>query len=317
MRRISVGLLGCGVVGGGFVQLLQTHAALIRERAEAEIEVTKIAVRDIERERPFVDRSLLTTRGDDVVRNGVDLVVELIGGIDPARGWIREALGRRKHVVTANKRLLAEHGGALLAIADVHRVRLAFEASVGGAVPIVRTIRHALAGDRVRSIRGVLNGTSNFILSRGAEGVPYDAALAEAQRLGYAESDPSLDVDGLDSQQKMTILAQLAFGARELDWKEPVGIREVSQEDHDRASRNGCVVRLVASAVERQNHVEVLVQPEHVPASSPLGRVTGVTNVVTLQCDAAGELSLAGPGAGSLPSASAVLSDVIEIARAI
>lgn len=317
MRRIKIGLLGCGVVGGGFVQLVETHAAIIAKRAEAKIEISEIVVRDIEKERPFVDRSLLTTRGDEVVRNGVDVIVELIGGVDPARSLIRTALGYRKHVVTANKALLAEHGCALVDLADTHRVRLAFEASVGGAIPIVRTIRHSLAGDRIRSIRGVVNGTSNFILSRGAEGIAYAEALTEAQRLGFAEADPALDVDGIDSLQKITILARLAFGDREIRCLQRTGIRELTPDDHERARTNGSVLRLVASAIEAGDAIEVLVKPEEVRLDSPIGRANGVTNVVTVRSDAAGELSFFGAGAGSLPSASAVLADVIEIARSI
>ena len=315
MRRLKIGLLGCGVVGGGFVRLLDLHRSQIEERAEAKLEVTRIVVRDLAKERPFVDRALLTTRGDEVVRNGVDMVVELIGGIDPARGLIREALGLRKSVVTANKRLLALHGGALFALAETHRVGLGFEASVGGAIPVVRTIQHSLAGDRIRSIRGVLNGTSNFILTRGEEGIGYDDALREAQRLGFAEADASLDVDGDDALQKITILARLAFGDRAIRIRKHSGVRAVRHADHEAAKASGKALRLVAAAAESGDRVDISVGVEAVSAESPIGRTKGVGNVVCIEADASGELVLSGAGAGSLPSAGAVLADVVEIAR--
>jgi homoserine dehydrogenase len=317
LRRLKIGLLGCGVVGAGFVRLLESRRSEIEQRAEARISIDHVVVRDIHRERRYVDSSILTTRGDEVVRNGVDLVVELIGGIDPAKSWVRDAIVSGKHVVTANKALLAGHGDLLHDLAHVHRVRIGYEASVGGAIPIVRTIRHGLSGDRIRSIRGVLNGTSNFVLSRCGEGESFEAALAEAQRLGYAEADPALDLNGVDALQKIRILARLAFGNRECVVVRSEGVSSVTDSDHRHASANGSVIRLVAEAQERGDVVELSVAPCEVGRDSPLGRATGVTNVVVVHADAAGELTLYGAGAGSLPSAGAVWSDVIEIARSL
>lgn len=316
MRRLRIGLLGCGVVGGGFVQLLESRREEIEKKAEARISIEHVVVRDAHREMRWVDPAILTTDGRDVVGNGVHLVVELIGGIDPAKRWIRDAIISGKHVVTANKALLAEHGEFLHDLAAVHRVRIGYEASVAGAIPIIRTIRHALAGDRIRSIAGVLNGTSNYVLSRCGEGKSFEAALKQAQRLGYAEADPSLDLDGSDALQKIRILARLAFSDAATIVRSE-GIESVTAADHERAKARNAVIRLVAEARLEGRAVEISVGPREVCRDSALGRACGVTNVVVVDAEAAGELTFYGAGAGSLPSAAAVWSDVIEIARSI
>ena len=203
MRQVKIGLLGCGTVGKGFVHLLERNRDLIRARARVDVVVDKILVRDLRKDRPGVDPSLLTTRADDVIENGVDAVVELIGGSDPARRFIRDSIVNRKHVVTANKAVLSRAGRDLLDLAAVHGVQLRFEASVCGAIPIVRVIHQALAGDHITAVRGVVNGTCNFILSRMAtEGLDFDAALRLAQEKGFAEADAALDVDGIDAAQR-------------------------------------------------------------------------------------------------------------------
>jgi homoserine dehydrogenase len=318
VRTIRIGLLGCGTVGGGFVRLLERNRSLIRQRAEAELEITRILVRDLEKRRDGIDRSLLTVRAEDVVRNGVDIVVELIGGTEPARSYIREALATRKHVITANKAVLAHAGRDLLELAAIHRVRLGFEASVCGAIPVVRVIRDGLAGNRVRSITAIVNGTCNYILNRmGESGAQFDDALREAQAKGLAEADATLDIDGEDAAQKITILARLAFGSLETRWLRREGIRQVTPEDHLRAASQGSVVRQVVSAREHDGTIELEVGPRLLPLQHPLARVRGEGNGVILQTDAAGELVLYGAGAGSLPSASSVLADLVEIARAL
>ncbi|MGH9458744.1 MAG: homoserine dehydrogenase [Thermoanaerobaculia bacterium] len=315
MRRLKIGLLGCGSVGGGFVRLLAANAALVAARAEAELEVTRILVRDTAKCRPGVDPAILTSRARDVVENGVDLVVELIGGIDPARDLIRRSLWSGKHVVTANKAVLALAGDDLAELAAVHRVRLGFEASVCGAIPIVRVIRDGLAGDRVLEIEGVVNGTSNWILSRLEEGAPFDDALSDAQARGFAEADPSADVDGIDAAQKIAILARLAFPGRPLRWRRREGIRGVSADTIREAAARGETIRHVARCRERDGAVEADVGIERLAPDHPLARVRNEGNGIVLRTEAAGDLTFYGAGAGSFPTASSVLADVVEIAR--
>jgi homoserine dehydrogenase len=316
VRKLKIGLLGCGVVGGGFVRLLEENASLIRSRAEAEVSISKVLVRDACRVRPHVAASQITTRGEDVLRNGADIIVELIGGTSVARSLVREALGSGRHVVTANKRLLALCGGELFDLASVHRVRLGFEASVCGAIPVIRVVRDSLAGDRIESIEGVVNGTSNYILSRMEEnGATFEEALAEAQARGFAEADPTLDVDGSDAAEKITILARLAFPSAEIRWTGRAGIQGISRADIERAADGGNVIRHVASVTWRGGAVELDAAPRVLPRNHPLASVRGEGNGIVVRARGAGELAFYGPGAGSLPSASSVLADVIEIAR--
>ncbi len=318
MRKLKIGLLGCGVVGGGFVRLLEENASLIRSRAEAEISISRILVRDAGRPRPHVAPGQLTTRGEDVLRNGADIIVELIGGTSVARTLVREALGSGRHVVTANKRLLALCGGELFDLASIHRVRVGFEASVCGAIPVIRVVRDALAGDRIESIEGIVNGTSNYVLSRMEEsGATFDEALAEAQALGFAEADPTLDIDGADAAEKITILARLAFPAAQIRWKSRTGIRGIGRAEIEAAARDGNVVRHVASVTWNGGAVDVDCGPRILPRNHLLAAVRGEGNGIVVRAKGAGELALYGPGAGSLPSASSVLADVIEIARSM
>src|SRR5215472_10679820 len=250
-RKLKIGLLGCGTVGGGLVELVHKNRSLIRQRAGVELSISKILVRDPLKERPeAVDRNLLTTQPEKVINNGCDMVVELVGGIEPPRGFIERSLARGKHVVTANKVLLAIDGFSLMKAAEIQKVRLGFEASVCGGIPIIRALRNGLVGNQIHSLTGILNGTSNYILTRMAEDrVEFDAALAEAQVKGFAEADPTLDIDGHDAAQKLKILAEIAFGASISSESVQVdGIRHITLDDVDTARKLGYAVKHVAVA---------------------------------------------------------------------
>ena len=314
MRRLRIGLLGCGTVGGGFVQLVDRERERLRARYGVDLAIGRILVRDIEKERPGVDRDLLTTSALDVLDADLDLIVEVIGGVHCAGTYVRRAIARRRHVVTANKALLAAAGGELFDAAARSGEAIGFEASVCGGVPVVGALRRGLAGDSIESISGVLNGTSNFVLCRMAEGLDAATAVLRAQEAGFAEADPSLDLSGNDAAQKLAILAQLAFDA-------PVrrtrvsGIEDVTPRDLERARERGCVIRQVAEASRVAGGVELVVEPRSVAASHPLGRVVDEQNAIVIRGRAVGEIVLSGRGAGAMPTASAVLSDVLECTR--
>jgi homoserine dehydrogenase len=309
MRKVTIGLLGCGTVGGGFVRLLALERARIRARFAIDLELKRILVRDVDRPRD-VDRSLLTTSAVDVIDAGCDVIVELIGGTHSAGAYVRRAIDRGANVVTANKALLSSAGRELFAAAATRGVRIGFEASVCGGVPVVRALQRGLAGDSIEAITGILNGTCNFILTRMDAGASYDEALRLAQEHGLAEADPSLDVDGTDAAQKLTILADLAFD-QPLRRVTVTGIRGV---DVRGARHGGSVVRLVAEARRVAGGVELTVGPRLLQRSHPLAGITDENNAVVIRGRAVGELMLSGKGAGSMPTAAAVLSDVIEVA---
>ncbi|HVR38688.1 MAG TPA: homoserine dehydrogenase, partial [Thermoanaerobaculia bacterium] len=310
-HHVRIGLLGCGNVGGGLVQLVADEGVRIRERYGVALEIVRVLVRDGERERPGVDRRLITTHALDVLDADCDVIVELIGGVHSAGSFVRRALARGCNVVTANKALLANCGRELFAMAERNDVTIGFEASVCGAVPVVRALRRGLAGDSIESIAGILNGTCNYVLTRMEEGLDFETALLRAQANGFAEADPSLDIDGEDAAQKLRILADLAFDA-------PVrraimmGIRGVTSAEIDDASEKGCVIRLVAEARRVAGGVEMSVAPRLVPKSDPFARAIDEENVVMIRGRASGDVTLSGRGAGPLPTASAVLSDILE-----
>lgn len=308
MRTVTIGLLGCGTVGGGFVQLVTRERERIRERYGVDLVIRRILVRDLARPRPGIDRALLTTRATEVIDADCDIVVELIGGVHTAGACVRRALSLGRNVVTANKALLASAGRQLFAQAAERGVRLGFEASVCGGVPVVRALQRGLAGDSIETISGILNGTSNYILTRMEEGLAFADALALAQRSGLAEADPSLDVDGTDAAQKLAILADLAFGLP-LRQVTVAGIRDV---DVRGATHGGSVIRLVADARRVAGGVDLNVGPRLLPRSHPLASVREENNAVVVRGRAVGELMLTGKGAGSMPTAAAVLSDVLE-----
>jgi homoserine dehydrogenase len=316
---IRVGLLGCGNVGAALVRLIHENSALIEARAGVGIEVTRVAVRDTKRKRDVdLPRGVFTDDPRTVVASdGVDVVVEVMGGIEPARELIGEALRAGKPVVTANKELIAGHGVELFDAAATAGVDLLFEASVAGGIPLMRPLRESLAGDRIRRVMGIVNGTTNYILTRMAEdGSSFAAALAEAQRLGYAEPDPTADVEGLDAAAKAAIIATIAFGAQVTAadvYAE--GITAITDDDIASARSLGYVVKLLAVAEEVDGDVAVRVHPAMVPAQHPLAAVRDSFNAVFIEGDAVGELMLYGRGAGGNPTASAVLGDLVDAVK--
>lgn len=316
---VRVGLLGCGGVGTAVVRLVEAHADLLSARAGVAIEIRRVAVRDVGKPR---DVNLPADRFTDdaasvVADPTIDVVVEVMGGVDPAGPLIADALRAGKPVITANKELIARQGPELFAIAAAAGVDLLFEASVAGGIPLMRPLRESLAGDRIRRVMGIVNGTTNFVLTQMTEhGSSFDVALAEAQRLGYAEPDPTADVDGHDAAAKAAIIATIAFGARvSVDDVYREGIRGVTADDIASAGVLGYVVKLLAVAEERDGGVAVRVHPAMIPLSHPLAAVRGSFNAVFIEGDAVGELMLSGRGAGGGPTASAVLGDLVDAVK--
>jgi homoserine dehydrogenase len=320
---VKVGVLGCGNVGAALVQLIDARGDEIAARTGVHLEVAKVAVRSLTRKRPVeLDDSLLTRDAAEVVADpAVDVIVEVIGGIEPARELILAALAAGKPVITANKELLANHGAELFAAANAAGVDLLFEAAVAGGIPILRPLRESLVGEDVRRIMGIVNGTTNFILTRmSEEGTGYGEALAEAQELGYAERDPTADVEGYDAGAKAAILASLAFGAKVVAgdvYHE--GISSITATDIEFARRLGYVVKLLAVAElapgeDGRAEVAVRVHPAMVPSSHPLAGVRDSFNAVFVEGAAVGDLMFYGRGAGGDPTGSAVLGDLIDAA---
>jgi homoserine dehydrogenase len=320
MKRIRLGLLGCGTVGGGVVQLLRENAAYLAQSVGAPLEIARVLVRDGEKGRvPELDRALLTTEPENVLGDAsVDVFVEVMGGVDPARAYVERAIDTGRSVVTANKMLLALHGPALVDRAASRGVDLAFEASVGGGIPVIRVLREALASDWVIRLEGIVNGTCNYMLTRMSEnGLSFEEALREAQREGYAEADPGLDVDGHDAAHKLVVLAMLAFGARVEAERVPTeGIRLVDPIDHRFAARFGYAIKHLAIGRDRENVVELRVHPALVRKDTPLANVGGVLNAISLEGRALGPCLLSGRGAGDMPTAVSVVADVLDVARA-
>src|SRR5690625_1174466 len=312
-------VLGCGVVGTEVVRRLLRHDADLAARAGAEIELAGIGVRSTQTPRDEVVPSELLSEDLEALIDSADIVVELIGGVEPAKSLILRALRRGASVVTANKALLAEAGPELQEAADANRGSLLYEAAVAGAVPVVRGIRESLAGDRVTKILGIVNGTTNYILDEmTTTGADFASALADAQELGYAEADPSADVDGLDAGAKAAILASLAFHSRVYAEDVPTeGIRHITAEDIAAASATGAVVKLLAIAEPVNGSLAVRVHPALVPGDHPLAAVSGAYNAVFIEAEAAGTLMFYGPGAGGAPTAGAVLGDIVDVARGV
>ena len=320
-RRLRVALLGAGSVGSQVAALLLEHSAELADRAGAQLELVGIAVRDLDAPRDTdLPRELLTTDPEPLIV-GSDIVIELMGGIEPARTALLQALNAGADVVTGNKALLATHGPELFEAADQVGASVHYEAAVAGAIPIIRPLRDSLAGDRVRRILAIVNGTTNYILDRmDSEGAEYADVLADAQRLGYAEADPTADVEGFDAAQKAAILASLAFHTTvPLEAVHREGITSVDKQVMDAARQAGYVIKLLAVCeridVDGRESISVRVHPALVGRDHPLASVRGANNAVFVQAEAAGDLMFYGAGAGGIQTASAVLGDVVSAAR--
>ncbi|MFZ0529808.1 MAG: homoserine dehydrogenase [Propionicimonas sp.] len=316
---LKVALLGCGVVGSQVARLLIEKADDLRARIGRPLELVGIAVRRLDVERPGIDRALLTNDPMALAsRTDVDLVIELLGGIEPARSLILAAIAAGSSVITANKALLAEDGGAIYAAAEAAGVDVYYEAAVAGAIPIIRPLRESLVGDEVTAVVGIVNGTTNFILDKmHTDNADFGTVLAEAQQLGYAEADPTADVEGYDAAAKAAILASLAFHSRvNLADVDREGITGVTGADIAAAKEMGCVIKLLASAtLSDDDTIAVGVHPTMVPVSHPLAAIPGAYNAISIESRNAGRLMFMGPGAGGSPTASAVLGDLVTAAR--
>jgi homoserine dehydrogenase len=319
-RVMKVGMLGCGNVGAAVIRLLDEHRDDIARRAGCRLEVAKVAVRDPAKPRDVpLDPSRFVTDPLEVIDDpDVDIVCELLGGVEPAGTLIKGAFDRDKPVVTANKELLATRGRELFDASDAKGLDLYFEAAVGGGIPLIRPLKESLAGERLRRVMGIVNGTTNFILTKmSEEGRGFDDVLAEAQALGYAEADPSADIDGHDAAAKCAILASIAFNARVVaDDVYREGISRVSSEDIEYARRLGYVVKLLAIAeMGEDERIAVRVHPAMIPAAHPLASVRDAFNAVFVEGPRVGELMFYGRGAGGDPTATAVVGDLIAVAR--
>jgi homoserine dehydrogenase len=316
VRRIRIGLLGCGTVGGGFVRLLTSEHERIRTRYGVDVEIGRILVRDVAKERAGLAmaglRAKFTDRALDVLDSDCDLIVEVVGGVHAAGALVRRAIARGRDVVTANKALLASSGAELFAAAAESGVGIGFEAAVCGGVPVIGALRRGLAGDAIESITGILNGTSNYVLCRMGEGFTLAEATLRAQAAGFAEADPSLDLSGEDAAQKLAILAQVAFAAP-IRRQTVAGIENVTPSEILEAAREGFTLRQVAEARLVAGRVELQVETRRVPRSHPFATIVDEQNAVVIRGRASGEIFMSGRGAGSMPTAAAILSDCLAV----
>lgn len=319
MKHINIGLIGLGTIGTGVVSILTKNSRLIEDRVGIPVRLAKIADLDIKRDRGIeIDKGILTTNAEEILNDpGIDIVIELIGGDEPAKGFILNALNNGKHVVTANKALLAKSGEEIFGMADRKRTAIGFEASVGGGIPIIRSLREGFVANNIESIYGIVNGTGNYILSKMTdEGGDFSDILKKAQDKGYAEADPTLDIEGIDSAHKIVILALLAFGTRvSLEDVYTEGFSDITQTDISYAREFGCRIKLLAIAKSSGDEIDIRVHPTMIPQDHPISRVNGVFNAIRVTGDFVGENMLIGKGAGSFPTASAVVGDIAEIAR--
>lgn len=319
MQTVRIGLLGLGQVGLGCYAILTRKAKELETQCGVRFEIKKIAVKHLAKKRGVsIPRKLLTTDAWQVVRDPeVDVVVELIGGVREARLYVKEALRRGKHVVTANKALLAEHGDEIFELACQRKCWIQFEASVGGGIPVIKALREGLVANRIDSIYSIINGTSNYILTRMSEDhMDFKEALGQAQAKGYAEADPRLDIEGVDAAHKLAILVRFAFGGRvEFEKIDCEGVSSIRSEDIAFAEEFGYRVKLLAIAKRGEDGIEARVQPTLLPKEHILASVHGSFNAVLLHGDEVGDVLLYGRGAGSHPTASAVVSDLVDIAK--
>ncbi len=320
-KPVSIGILGLGTVGCGTVNVLARNAEEIARRAGRRIEIMQASARDLNKKRPCPTHGIKLVQDPwDVVRNpDIEVIVELIGGTDPARALIREAIAQRKHVVTANKALIATHGNEIFAAAQKRGVMVAFEAAVAGGIPIIKAVREGLTGNRIEWLAGIINGTGNFILTEMREkGRDFDDVLAEAQRLGYAEADPTFDIEGIDAAHKLTILAAIAFGIPlQFDKAYVEGISRITREDVMYAEELGYCIKHLGIARRVDGGVELRVHPTLIPNRRIIANVDGVMNAVLVKGDTVGPTLFYGAGAGADPTASAVVADLVDVVRAL
>lgn len=319
MEEVKLGILGMGTVASGLIKIIEFNNSKFLGTLNKNLIISKVLVKNLDKKRNVnLNHGVYTTDAYEVINDkGVQIVVELIGGIHPAYEYIKSALNNKKHVVTANKALIATHGQELESLAFKNNVKLMYEASVAGGIPVINTISENLAANDFEQIVGIINGTTNYILTQMSDcGLEYDYAVKEAQRLGFAEADPSSDVEGDDAAYKISILATIAFGHR-INIKDipKEGITKISKEDIRYAKELGYNIKLLASALKKDDEIELSVHPAFVPENHPLSTVKNEFNAVFLRGNAVGELMFYGRGAGSLPTGSAVLGDVISIIR--
>ncbi|KGP71160.1 homoserine dehydrogenase [Pontibacillus yanchengensis] len=320
-QKINVGLCGFGTVGSGVVQILENHKEEIVHQVGCPIEVKRILVNDMNKKREGnIPSSLLTDQVDELVQDPeIDVIVEVMGGIEGTYKVLEKAIQNKKHIVTANKDMMAVYGSPLLELANENQCDVRYEASVAGGIPIIRSLTDGLASDRINKIMGIVNGTTNYILTKMIEeDRTFEDVLKEAQDLGYAEADPSSDVDGLDAARKVSLLSTLAFSMPvELDDVDVRGIRGISFDDLSYAEQLGYTVKLLGIAARNEGKIEMSVQPTLVPHSHPLASIKDEYNAVYVYGDAVGETMFYGPGAGQLPTATAVVSDLMDVVKNI
>ena len=320
MNTIKIALLGAGTVGSGVVRTLAMNADTITGRCGAPIEIKKILVRDAKKHRPESEGIALTDNFDEILNDDeISVVVEVMGGLMPAKDYMLRAMRAGKHVVTANKDVIAEHLRELYGIADKHHVDFLYEGSVGGGIPIIKPLKECLTANEISEVMGVINGTTNYMLTKMTEKhISYDAVLRRAQEKGYAEANPSADVDGLDAARKAAILASLAFDTIvEFEDVSVEGISHITEDDIEYGLNLGYVIKLLAVGRNTEEGIDVRVHPVFLPKTHPLASINGVFNAVFVRGNVIGEAMFYGRGAGSLPTASAVVADVIEVARDI
>ncbi len=319
-KTIKIGLLGSGTVGSGVVEVLKKNVDEISQKAGTEIEIKKILVRDLKKKRPHLEGMELTDDINDILKDeDIDIIVELMGGLHPAREYMLRAMKAGKHVVTANKDVVAQFGKDMFDAAKKNRVEFLFEASVGGGIPIITPLKESLTANRITEVMGIVNGTTNYMLTQMTNcGNDYETALREAQELGYAEANPAADVEGFDAARKVAILASLAFSTRvTLDDVSVEGITHITPQDIEYAKELGYVIKLLAIANDSEKGVDVRVHPAFLKKDHPLASVNDVFNAIFIKGNAIGEAMFYGQGAGSLPTASAVVADIITVAREI
>jgi len=319
-KIINIGLLGMGTVGTGVVKILTNNAYDISQKVGMSVNIKKIMVRNLTKPRDIETTAEFTTSFEDIINDQeIDVVVELLGGMEPAKDYILRALRSGKHVVTANKDVVAKFGQEILEVAEENKVDFLFEASVAGGIPIIRPLKQCLAANKISEVMGIINGTTNYMLTKMTnEGLDFDSVLAEAQAKGYAEADPTADVGGLDAARKIAILASIAFSSRvSIDNVYVEGITNISKEDIGYAKELGYAIKLLAIAKDDEKGIDVRVHPAFIPITHPLAAVHDVFNAIYIKGDAVGETMFYGRGAGEMPTASAAVADIIDVARNI